>query len=102
MTPREVLRAIKSKRRVKELELQEKATFDYIQAQLITKGFSIVMGSKDSFPQIQDVYTGVFTNLVKEQEAKIQEQKNNISAIRFKKFAQSFNNNLKNKGVRKD
>ena len=103
MTPREVMNSIKSKRKVKELELQEKATFDYIQAQLIIKGVGIALGSKQNFPTIYEVYNGIFDNVIKEQEEKIQAQKNNVSAIRFKKFAQSFNNRLKNnKEVRKN
>lgn len=99
MTVGEVIRHINSVNRISVLEAKERATFDYILASLITKGVSISMGAKDSFPQIQDVYTELFKDDIEEQEAERQKKQAELSALRFKQFAQSYNNNYKNKEV---
>ena len=101
MTPGEVIRAIQSKNRVNKVEAQERATYDYLLASLIVKGVSITLGSKDKFPPIEEVYTGVFDELVEKRKAKIEQQKTNLSALRFKQFAQSYNSKFKNKEVPK-
>lgn len=100
MTPGEVIRAIESNNRIKKVEAQERASYDYIQAQLIVKGVSIVLGDKKQFPTLQEVYPGLFDDLQKAEEDKIQQQKIELSALRFKQFAQSYNNNF-NKEVPK-
>ena len=101
MTPAEVNRFITSRNRVRKIEAQEKASYDYILASLIVKGVSITLGDKSSFPTIQEAYPGVFDDIAKAQEEKIQERKMNLSALRFKQFAQSYNDRLKNKEVPK-
>lgn len=101
MTVGEVCRAIESKNRLVKIQAQEKASYDYIQATLIIKGISICLGDKSSFPTLQETYPGVFEDKVKEQEEKIQQKKMELSALRFKQFAQSYNNNFKNKEVPK-
>lgn len=101
MTPAEVRRFVESRNRVRKIETQEKASCDYILASLIVKGVSITLGDKSSFPTIQEAYPGVFDDIAKAQEEKIQEQKMNLSALRFKQFAQSYNDRLKNKEVPK-
>lgn len=102
MTFAEVERAANSKMRVLKLQAQEKATYDYILAQLITKGVSKVLGDKSNYPTIEEAYPGVFDDVVAEQKAKVEEQKMNLSALRFKQFAQSYNSNFKNKEVAND
>ncbi len=99
MTFAEIERAVNSKVRMLKLQAQEKATYDYILAQLITKGVSKVLGDKSNFPSIEEAYPGVFDDVIK---AKAEEQKMNLSALRFKQFAQSYNNNFKNKEVAND
>ena len=101
MTPGEVVRFIESRNRVRRIEAQEKASYDYILANLIVKGISITLGSKDPMPTIQEVYPKLFDDLAEEHEEKVQQQKAQLSALRFKQFAQSYNNNLKNKEVPK-
>lgn len=101
MTPGEVGRAIESKNRLIRIEAKEKASYDYVQATLIIKGISICLGDKSSFPTLHEAYPGVFEDIVKEQEEKIQERKNELSALRFKQFAQSYNDRFKNKEVPK-
>lgn len=101
MTPAEVKRAVDSKVRVMKIQAQEKASYDYLQAQLIVKGVSIVLGSKESFPPIEEVYPSLFVEVIEAQQEKIRQQKMNLSAARFKQFAQSYNSKLKDKEVRK-
>ena len=95
MTPGEVGRAIESNNRIVKLEAQERATFDYIQANLIVKGFSITMGGKGNYPSIEEAYPTIFEDLLQKQEEKIQEKKEELSAIRFRQFAESFNDRFK-------
>lgn len=101
MTPAEIVRAIESKNRVKRVEAQEKASYDYVLANLIAKGVSIVLGDKTPFPTIQEAYPTLFDDVFKKQEEKVQEQKMNLSALRFRQFAQSYNDRFKDKEVPK-
>ena len=102
MTFAEIQRAVDSKVRVLKQNAQEKATYDYILAQLITKGISKVLGDKSSYPSIEEAYPGIFDDVIAERKAKAEEQRMNLSALRFKQFAQSYNSNLKNKEVAND
>ena len=95
MTPAEVRRAIESRNRQVKIETQERATFDYLLANLIVKGFSITMGGKGSYPTIQEAYPTIFDDINQKQEEKIQEKKEELSAIRFRQFAESFNDRFK-------
>lgn len=101
MTPGEIGRAIESRNRMIKIEAREKATYDYIQANLIIKGISICLGDKGAYPKIEEAYPGLFDEVIQEQENKIQERKNELSALRFKQFAQSYNERFKNKEVPK-
>lgn len=97
MTVGEVVRQIESYNRTYIARQKEKATYDYIHASLIVKGVSITLGAKDSYPQIQEVYSSLFnddtyTNV-------IEEKRNELTVLRFKQFAQSYNKAYKNKEV---
>ena len=100
MTPGEVNRSIQSKIRVRKIETQERASYDYILANLIIKGVNLSLGGKGTFPAIEEAYPGIFDDQVKARNEEIQEQKMILSALRFKQFAQSYNSNF-NKEVPK-
>ena len=89
MTLAEIRRAIESKKRVMKREEQEKASFDYILADLIGKSVARIYSSSNKFPDISEVYPTLFD------KQKIQEEKQDIkaelSALRFKQFAQAYN-----------
>lgn len=104
MTIAEVIRAIESNNRVRIAEAKQKATYDYILAGLITKGVGITLGSKESFPAIEEIYSSLFTQdkEAEQQKQKIQEQKNNLSTLRFLQFAQSYNSRFKKTGGAKE
>lgn len=99
MTFAEIDRYIKSRIRTIKFENQEKAKFDYIHAILIGKAVSKVLSSNATFPEIEEAYPGLFNNNEKKQE-EIQNKKDELSALRFKQFAQSYNSKFKE--VRKD
>lgn len=101
MTPAEVSRAIYSKNKIRKIEAQERASYDYILASLIVKGISITLGSKEKFPSVQEVYNGLFDDVIEQQQETIKQQKMNLSTLRFKQFAQSYNDKFKNKEVPK-
>lgn len=89
MTLAEVNRAIESKQRVQKREQQEKASFDYILADLIGRSVARVYSSSNKLPAIEEVYTSIFDaeEINEQKEAKNAE----ISALRFKQFAQAYN-----------
>lgn len=89
MTPGEFLRAVESKKRVLKIEAQEKATFDYVLADLIGKSIARVYHSSNKMPEISEVYPTLFDS--QEVEQKKAEKKAELSALRFKQFAASHN-----------
>lgn len=91
MTIDELGRASKAKAKIQRREAQEKATYDYIQAQLIIKGVAKALGDKSNFPTIEEAYIGLFDDIKEEREAKAQEKRISISAIRFKQYANFHN-----------
>lgn len=99
MTPGEVVRSIESRARVRKLEAQEKATYDYVLANLVVKGVSITLGSKGSFPTLEEAYPNLFDDVAAKHNEELQRQKMNLSALRFRQFAQSYNNKIKEKEV---
>lgn len=93
MTFAELGRLISSKKRVQKQQLQEKASFDYILADLIGRSVSRIYNSSNNIPDIATVYPTLFDS--KEVEQKKQEKRDELSALRFKLFADSFNKNFK-------
>jgi hypothetical protein len=93
MTIAELERAIDSKKRIQKEQAQERATFDYIQAELIGKSISRIYSSANNMPSIEEVYPSLFdAELIQEQKAEKQAE---LSAIRFKQFANAFNERFK-------
>lgn len=89
MTIVEIERAINSKRRVKKIEAKEKASFDYILADLIGKSVSRIYNSSNEIPEINEVYPSLFASQeVEEQRAA---KRDELSALRFRQFANAHN-----------
>lgn len=93
MTIAELTRAVESKKRIQKLEAQERASLDYILADLIGRSIARLHSSAAHMPQISDVYPSLFSS--GEVEEKVQEKKNELSVLRFKQFAQSYNNKFR-------
>ena len=97
MTIGEIERAIESKKRVKRRQDQEKASFDYILANLIGQSISRIYSSSNKMPELNEAYPTLFDS--EEIEEKKQERKDELSALRFKQFAQAFNKNKSSEEV---
>lgn len=93
MTLAELIRLIESKKRVQERQLKEKATFDYMLADLIGRSVARIHSSSNKMPGIAEVYPSLFSQ--EEVEENIQAKKDELSVLRFKQFTQSFNAKFK-------
>jgi hypothetical protein len=76
---------------MRKIEAQEKATYDYIQATLIIRGVGIALGSKEDYPTVEQSYPGIFEDMVEKQQQELQHKRDELSALRFRQFAQSYN-----------
>jgi hypothetical protein len=99
MTLAELERLIESKKRIKKLKEQERASFDYILADLIGKSVSRIYSSSATMPTINEAYPTLFDS--KQLEEQRQARKDELTVLRFKQFAQNYNKNFKNKEVQK-
>jgi hypothetical protein len=88
MTIAELARAIESKKRIKLLEAKEKASNDYILANLIGKSISRIYSASSTYPDISEVYPSLFDS--EEIQEEKQKQKDELSALRFMQFAQNY------------
>lgn len=89
MTIAELERAVESKKRMMKYQQQEKAAFDYTLADLIGRSVARVYSSSNQLPPIYEVYPTLFdSETIKESR---QEKIDELSALRFKQFAASFN-----------
>ena len=93
MTLAELERAMESKRRVEKLRAQEKASFDHVLADLIGRSIARLHSSVHTMPDISEAYPTLFDS--KEIEAKKAEKLAEVSALRFKLFANAYNEKLK-------
>ena len=89
-----------SKRRMIKARAQEKASFDYILADLIGKSVARIYSSANTIPEISEVYPSLFDS--QEIQEKKQEQKAELSALRFKLFAKSYNDRFKEAAKKND
>jgi hypothetical protein len=85
MTFAEIERALASKKR----QEQRRASFDYILADLIGRSVARVHNSSNTMPTLAEAYPSLFDKQAEEEE--IQAQKDKLSVLRFKQFAQSYN-----------
>lgn len=89
MTLAELNRAFQSKIRRTKVEEQKQASFDYILADLIGRSVSRIYSSTGKMPTIAEAYPSLFSK--EEEEQKAQKKKDELSALRFKLFAEAFN-----------
>lgn len=93
MTISEITRMAKSKQRTTIIASKERALFDYLLADLIGKSVSRIYSNSARMPELYEVYPSLFEQ--KDIEEKKQEQRDTLSALRFKQFAQSYNKRFK-------
>lgn len=99
MTIGELERLLESKYRMYKQKAQEKASFDYILADLIGRSISRVYHSSNKLPDITEAYPTLFDS--RELEEKKSAKKAELSALRFKQFAESYNKKFNEKEVAK-
>jgi hypothetical protein len=89
MTLAELTRLLDSKRRMQKLQAQERASYDYILADLIGRSIARVYNSSNTMPEISAAYPTLFDGEeIREQKAQKQAE---LSALRFRQFAQAHN-----------
>lgn len=93
MTLAELGRAIDSHNRTEKRRAQERASYDYILAELIGRSVSRIYSSSAKMPDISEVYPTIFDS--KEIQEQKQNKINELSVARFRQFADSFNANYK-------
>ena len=93
MTIAELTRAMQSKNRIRKQQAQEKASLDYILADLIGRSIGRIYSSSTTIPAISEVYPSLFDS--KEIEEKKVAKQMELSALRFKQFAESHNKKFK-------
>lgn len=91
MTYAEVERYIASRKRVMENQERKQASFDYILADLIGRSVARIYNSSNKIPTLSEAYPSLF-DVAAEQEV-IQQKKDELSALRFRQFAQAYNKN---------
>jgi hypothetical protein len=93
MTIAELDRAVASRNRAIQREAKERASFDYILASLIGRAVSMTMSSGSSFPELHEVYPSIFGDAENKREQ--EEQKQQLSVLRFIHYAEAHNKNFK-------
>jgi len=91
MTLAELERVVKSWQRTQKVKAQEQAAYDYILASLIGVNVASFFSNDIKAPALAEVYSHLFEEQAEEtQEQKI-DAKTELSALRFKQFAKSYN-----------
>lgn len=85
----ELDRALASKKRVLKIQAQERASLDYILADLVGRSIGRLYSSSAKMPEISAVYPALFDD--EEIKARKREKQLELSALRFKQFANSYN-----------
>ncbi len=84
---------------MEKMRAKERASYDYMLADLIGRSVSRIYSKDSKYPEIYEAYPSLFEKEVVE-ESKNQ-KKDEISAIRFKQFATSFNSKYVKEGGKK-
>ena len=93
MTFAELERVVASRKRVDRQRVQEIATLNHIHAALVGRAFGAAMDNKNDYPTLHEAYPNLFEDVEAIQKKKEEKQEliNQLSIIRFKQFAQSYN-----------
>ena len=86
----ELERLAESYERREQARLKERAAYDYIHAALIGRAMSA--SERAPFPALHEAYPSLFSGEAEEQAR--EEQRAQLSALRFIQFAQSHNKNF--------
>lgn len=90
MTPAEVGRYVESRQRVMKREAKEQAARDWTLADLIGRSVARLYSKDAKMPEIWDAYPALFGEEKQAIEDAREKRRDELSAERFKQFAQSF------------
>ncbi len=90
MTIAELERAVLSWKRTQDVRAQEHAAYDYILASLIGVNVASFFGDVE-VPALAEVYSHLFQEKAEEVKEEKIDVKMELSALRFKQFAKSYN-----------
>lgn len=96
MTLAELDRFFRSRKRVLEAQERKRASFDYIQADLIGRSIARVYNSSNKFPTIEKAYPTLFTGEEMKQVRLKQNQQRFLDGL--KQFANSRNKEIEKGG----
>lgn len=91
MTLAEINRYIKSRNRMHKTEMKERASMDWLLADLIGRSVSRIYSSSAKMPDIMEAYPEIFKDDIEAIQEERERKQAELSALRFKQFAQSFN-----------
>ena len=93
MTIAELIRLIDSKKRILKEQEKKQASFDYTLADLIGRSVARIHSSSNNIPDIAEMYPDLFNSKELEEQRNI--KKAQLSALRFKQFANAHNTRFK-------
>lgn len=93
MTIGELNRYVDSRHRVELEEAKEKASLNYVHALLVGKAVAACLDGGVQYPSIHEIYPQLFKPSITAETSK-RERQDELSALRFEQFAESFNRNF--------
>lgn len=99
MTIAELDRAIMSWERNQKRIAQERAVYDYISASLIGRSIASYFSNGVTMPEIEEIYPTLFNDERQKKKEQQEELKAQLSALRFRQFANSYNKRMNNGGA---
>ena len=93
MTIAELIRAIDSYKRRYRTQERQQAAFDYILADAMGRSVARLYSSSAHMPKLYELYPALFES--EEIQAQEQARRDELSALRFKQYAQAHNSKLK-------
>ena len=100
MTIAELERWLKAQKQIELNKQKEKANFDFLLADLIGRSVARVYSDKSKYPDISEVYPWLFDKT--DYEKREQEKRTELSIIRFREFANSYNKKFEKEVANKE
>ena len=97
MTIAELIRAIDSYKRCYKAQERQQAAFDYILADAVGRSVARLYSSSARMPKLYELYPSLFDG--EEAQEHEQAKRDELSAIRFRQFAQAHNNKIKGAAI---
>ena len=91
MTLAEIDRYARSQQRIQKIEAKERATYDWLLADLIGRSVARIHSSTAKMPELIEAYPAIFQEDIEQIQERKAEKQAELSAIRFRQFAHSFN-----------